>query len=116
EGGGLVGGVDDGLERGLNFAGYRRIDGGAVRFRGFGHRYCSSIFEMASGPAKTASNILCLRTAMSAKSSDCTRITACMRTISSTASSATIMELRVAQVSKNSVSEMGSSVTTRRWR
>ena len=39
-----------------------------------------------------------------------------MRTISSTASSATIMALRVAQVSKNSISEIGSSVVVRRWR
>ena len=58
EGSGLVRCLDDGFERGLNF------------FWRHGHRYCSSIFDMASGPAKTASNILCFRSAISANSSD----------------------------------------------
>src|SRR3984885_7129426 len=102
--GGFVRGVDDGFQCCLDL------------FRRSVHRYCSSIFDIASGPAKTASNILCFRRPMSAKSSDCTRITACMRTISKTASNATIIALRVAQVSKKATSETGSSVVIRRWR
>src|SRR6202162_1232134 len=104
ERGRLVCCVNDGFQCGLNFL-WRH-----------GQRYCSSICDMASGPAKTASNILCLRKQMSEKSSDCTSNTACMRTISRTASKATIIALRVAQVSKKSINEMGSSFEAKRWR
>ena len=59
----LVRRVDDRFERRLNF------------LWGHRHKYCSSIFAIASGPANTASNILCLRMRMSSNNSDCTRIT-----------------------------------------
>src|ERR1700733_4246121 len=104
ERGGFIRCVNDSFERSLNFLWRHR------------QRYCSSICDMASGPAKTASNILCLRKRISENSSDCTSKTACMRTISRTASKATIIALRVAQVSKKSINEMGSSFEANRWR
>src|SRR5579872_1905957 len=69
------------------------------------HRYSSSIFEIASPPSNTKSNILCFRSKISPNAFSCVNITACNFTISSTASSATIIDLLDGHASKNSAGD-----------
>src|SRR5712692_5371746 len=101
----LVGCVDDLVERAFEFSRYDR------------QLYCSSIsfsgWLSGSPPAKTTSNILCLRSRISPNSCCCTITTACSRTSSSTARNATIMAWREGQASKNTTSRIPSSLVTR---
>src|SRR5579862_8921549 len=94
DGGRLISGIDDGFESAFQFD------------RCHAHLYCSSIAcgdpssaPWASGPApaKTSSNILCLRSQMEPKISFCVRTMAWRRTSSSTASTEQIIAERVGQ-------------------